>query len=281
MTLFRDRRRVTSLGHRPLARRPRSAHPRCPGEGPLTPQNGPFLCSSRSATSPAGGCRRGSRSSAPCDEDADDKEDEEAAEPARSAAEEIQQDQPDEDGEAHPRVSFGKRNAPTAQPRRMRDAPGLGCRSAGDREPGLFDLDDEVAGEAGLDGDFHRGWIPRRREPRRRAVDRGAGDFRMIRILRQDRRRRHRRPGRARPSAVAFLEFLGIPLKNIYGQIPETRRPSPQLEVPWCGHPKALPTRGRQGQWVRLRSAAHRLFLRQIDSGILHSVSHYAKHHYI
>jgi len=37
------------------------------------------------------------------------------------------------------------------QPRRMRDASGLGIRSAADLEPGLFDLDEEVAGEAGLD----------------------------------------------------------------------------------------------------------------------------------
>src|SRR5438067_3447097 len=33
----------------------------------------------------------------------------------------------------------------------MRDAPGLGSRSAGDLEPGLFDLDQEIAGKAGLD----------------------------------------------------------------------------------------------------------------------------------
>ena len=37
------------------------------------------------------------------------------------------------------------------QPRRMRDASGLGIRSAADLEPGLFDLDKEIAGEAGLD----------------------------------------------------------------------------------------------------------------------------------
>src|SRR6266851_6500263 len=33
----------------------------------------------------------------------------------------------------------------------MRDASGLGIRSAGDLEPGLFDLEEEIAGEAGLD----------------------------------------------------------------------------------------------------------------------------------
>jgi len=37
------------------------------------------------------------------------------------------------------------------QPRRMRDASGLGIRSAADLEPGLFDLDNEIAGEAGFD----------------------------------------------------------------------------------------------------------------------------------
>ena len=37
------------------------------------------------------------------------------------------------------------------QPRRMRDASGLGSRLAGDLEPGLFDLLQEIAGEAGLD----------------------------------------------------------------------------------------------------------------------------------
>ena len=35
----------------------------------------------------------------------------------------------------------------------MRDASGLGIRSAGDLETGLFDLDDEIAGEAGLDAE--------------------------------------------------------------------------------------------------------------------------------
>jgi hypothetical protein len=33
----------------------------------------------------------------------------------------------------------------------MRDASGLGIRLAADLEPGLFDLDDQIAGEAGLD----------------------------------------------------------------------------------------------------------------------------------
>jgi len=33
----------------------------------------------------------------------------------------------------------------------MRDASGLGIRSAADLEPGLLDLDDQIAGEAGLD----------------------------------------------------------------------------------------------------------------------------------
>jgi hypothetical protein len=39
------------------------------------------------------------------------------------------------------------------QPRRMRDASGLGIRSTGDLEPSLFDLDDQIAGEAGLDAE--------------------------------------------------------------------------------------------------------------------------------
>src|ERR1700730_9103138 len=51
--------------------------------------------------------RRGSCSSAPCDEDADDEEDEDAGEPAGLAAEQVQQHQPGKDGEAHLRVSFG------------------------------------------------------------------------------------------------------------------------------------------------------------------------------
>src|SRR6267154_1034423 len=33
----------------------------------------------------------------------------------------------------------------------MRDAPGLGGRSVADLEAGLFDLDDQIAGEADLD----------------------------------------------------------------------------------------------------------------------------------
>jgi hypothetical protein len=44
-----------------------------------------------------------------------------------------------------------ERDAPTPQPRRIRDASGLGCRSAGDLETGLGDLDDQIAGEAGFD----------------------------------------------------------------------------------------------------------------------------------
>jgi len=50
-------------------------------------------------------------------------------------------------------VSFRSGIAPPPQPRRMRDASGLGIRSAGDLEPGLFDLDDQIAGEAGLDAE--------------------------------------------------------------------------------------------------------------------------------
>src|SRR5204863_6056736 len=41
-----------------------------------------------------------------------------------------------------------ERNAPTPQPRRIRDASGLDVRSAARRETGLFDLNDEVASEA-------------------------------------------------------------------------------------------------------------------------------------
>ena len=37
------------------------------------------------------------------------------------------------------------------QPRRMRDASGLGIRSAGDGETGLFDLFDEAECKAGVD----------------------------------------------------------------------------------------------------------------------------------
>ena len=39
------------------------------------------------------------------------------------------------------------------QPRRMRDASGLGSRLARDLEPGFLDLNDQVAGEAGLDAE--------------------------------------------------------------------------------------------------------------------------------
>ncbi len=39
------------------------------------------------------------------------------------------------------------------QPRRMRDASGLGIRLAGDLETGFCDLDDEIAGEAGVDAE--------------------------------------------------------------------------------------------------------------------------------
>src|SRR4030088_2399077 len=43
----------------------------------------------------------------------------------------------------------------------MRDASGLGIRSAGDLETGLFDLDDEIAGEAGLDAQGALDPLPR------------------------------------------------------------------------------------------------------------------------
>src|SRR5712671_4416469 len=43
----------------------------------------------------------------------------------------------------------------------MRDASGLGIRSAGDLETGLFDLDDEIAGEAGLDAQRALDPLPR------------------------------------------------------------------------------------------------------------------------
>src|ERR1700730_4782788 len=51
----------------------------------------------------------------------------------------------------HIRGLLWERDAPTLQPRRMRDASGLGSRSAGNFEAGLFDLDNEIAGEAALD----------------------------------------------------------------------------------------------------------------------------------
>src|SRR5438874_12415194 len=43
----------------------------------------------------------------------------------------------------------------------MRDASGLGSRSAGDLEPGLYDLDDEVAGKASLDAQGALDPLPR------------------------------------------------------------------------------------------------------------------------
>ena len=49
------------------------------------------------------------------------------------------------------------------QPRRMRDASGLGSRLAGDLEPDLFDLLQEIAGEAGLDAQDALDPLPRLR----------------------------------------------------------------------------------------------------------------------
>ena len=47
------------------------------------------------------------------------------------------------------------------QPRGMRDASGLGIRSAADLEPGLFDLAEEIAREAGLDAERALDPLPR------------------------------------------------------------------------------------------------------------------------
>src|SRR5437762_630708 len=47
------------------------------------------------------------------------------------------------------------------QPRRMRDASGLGSRLAGDLEPGFLDLNDQVAGEASLDTERALDPLPR------------------------------------------------------------------------------------------------------------------------
>src|ERR1700731_4067258 len=105
---------------------------------------------SKTQRAPPAICRRGSRPSASCDEDPDEEEDEKARKPSGLGTEEVQQHHPGDDGEAHPRFPL-ERNAPTPQPRRMRDASGLGSRSAGNLETGLFDLDDEIAGETGLD----------------------------------------------------------------------------------------------------------------------------------
>src|SRR5207248_8728188 len=71
--------------------------------------------------------------------------------PAGLVAAEAQQNEPDQKSDAQHRGLLRELNAPTPQPRRMRDASGLGIRSAGDLEPGPLDLDDQIAGEAGLD----------------------------------------------------------------------------------------------------------------------------------
>src|SRR4029453_11141208 len=86
-----------------------------------------------------------------CDEDANE-ENNKAGEPARLAAEQGQQQKPSEEDEAHSRSPSGTECSSATAPRRAQRRR-VRHRSAGDLEPALFDLEDEIAGEAGFDAE--------------------------------------------------------------------------------------------------------------------------------
>ena len=68
---------------------------------PARPNPSPISGANQTQRAPPAMCRRGSRSSAPCDQDADGQENEEAPEPAGALAEQVQQRQPAQQVESH------------------------------------------------------------------------------------------------------------------------------------------------------------------------------------
>ena len=153
----------------------------------------------------------------------------------------------------------------------MRDASGLGGRSAGDLETSLFDLDDEIAGEAGLDAQGALDPLPGLGDDilvnplECRVVQRPDTDDRAVigylkiahRIVRRSGMLRRLDPGRRAARRVAgdfqirilAAERSGTRPQKVWVHfgVPRSAACSARAAL-HAVTPKPLPTRGRQGQ---------------------------------